>query len=780
MDVVKEIKKKLRIFDIFEGEKNGDVDAFVACCPFPNHEDKEPSFQVERKSNHDIFFCHGCKEGGSVIDFVARINNLTIQQAINHCCELLGIKNNSKYVKKINYQSIYSILKWHDFFADRGISKEIVKKFGVGYIDNIANYKLDHNLLLSDNMIGNIKDSIFYPIRDRVGRDVGYYYRPLVTKKAKYVCNSKSQIFGLHMLTQRTPYVIAVEGHNDVLKLYSKGIKNVIGLSGTNYNYNIMRALADLSIYRLIIVPDADNGGERYRDNIIRKYGTFDNCGVGVSIAWMPSFSGDPKDYVDTNKDFFLNIDKYSVPVTKLVYDDYKDKNTLTIDVINQIVRERTYIKPIELQLLLGDELGALEIKERINTFYNAKYEKIILGSMLKDIVCRNEVLVNCNSDFFAVTEYKEVFEYIRNNTQATIETISNEFNIELDSFDPNNINMYIDELELLSQKREFWNCILKYDHSIVEKNGDIEPIITSLTNDILDLDTNQGRIKSVTSSQVIRDAIDLINSGDLHGMDISSKFPTMNTLARGLSKESLVIVAANSGVGKTSFALNIVDCISFEQKYKTLILTNEMSPSKLMLRQFAIRSEISYNDIVNRVNFLSSGQLEAMNNDLIAYRKIPYIEDTYKELLLEYNKYGGLDLIVFDYLQLAISRDSREKRDIQLKILTGALKKFAVEKKCTVLALAQLNRDNTKERVSKAENISGSYAMVGDADIVLTLGIPKKKDHNPIIGGNLELNLDKVRDNSDKIIIPANFSKKNLRITEVSKSRGGVYSEPE
>ena len=49
-------------------------------CPLPNHDDSTPSFGL---INEDAWKCFGCDRSGSVIDFVAHFNNVTVREAMN-------------------------------------------------------------------------------------------------------------------------------------------------------------------------------------------------------------------------------------------------------------------------------------------------------------------------------------------------------------------------------------------------------------------------------------------------------------------------------------------------------------------------------------------------------------------------------------------------------------------------------------------------------------------------------------------------------------------------
>lgn len=763
------IKKKLHIKDIFNGEIIKTSFGWKSLCPF--HKDTDPSFQVTEKETGDVFYCFGCKTSGSVIDYIQNTQNFDIHQAIEYASELLGIEYEKyQYINK--YDSIIRSLKRdHSFFLQRGISREVLDRFDVGYIDDMSLYNLDKNLLTTDNMLIDVNDSIFYPIKQRNSKCIGYYIRPVTSGKNKYIGNSPIQLFGLDQFDNTKGYVILVEGHNDVLKLHTVGIKNVLGLCGTNWNYDIVKVLDELRIYRVIILPDSDAGGEKFVNRLLSIYGTFDHKNVSVSIAWMHGFEGDPDDYVDQNRQFFDNIVDSSTPIVQMIFDEEKKVHQYDIDCLNKIMSERPYVKSHELQLTLKDKIGNLVIDKTTKTFYNIEYEKIILGSAIIDAVARSVVVSTMTNDDFVISEHKNIFDFISTNKNTTLETIKSCFGIQFDMFDAGNIKYYIDYIQVYTKKRKLWNVLGKYDYSILEKTNNIEPIFASLVNDIVDAASTSNIVQTMTSDDVIVKTIDEINSDAFDGPSVALRMPNLSSLTRGLPSGNLIIVGANTGVGKTSFALNLVDMLSYEQNYTSLFLTAEMSPSDLMLRQLSIRSGLSYNGIIDRKIQLPYDQLEKMNNKRVIYSKIPFIEDVRNNLEIMYAKHGRIDVIFFDYLQLARSRDGRSQRYEQLTDLTLSLKSFAGDYNCSIVALAQLTKNNTSEDISKIKNIAGAYNMIADADIGITLNT--MKSDNQITDGNFEIVLDKMRRNTGQIIIPAYYDKSCLRITEMSILRG-------
>ena len=60
---------------------------YMGLCPF--HNEKTPSFTVS--DTKQLFHCFGCGEGGDVISFIMKIENLTFPEAIEYLADMLGI-----------------------------------------------------------------------------------------------------------------------------------------------------------------------------------------------------------------------------------------------------------------------------------------------------------------------------------------------------------------------------------------------------------------------------------------------------------------------------------------------------------------------------------------------------------------------------------------------------------------------------------------------------------------------------------------------------------------
>lgn len=125
-----------------------------ALCPF--HNEKTPSFSIKGEEN--IFKCFGCGEGGDAIDFVAKYKGVEPIEAAKVIAEMYGIDDSQRGEKQQARPAISKVTKVQktasvgakqgikeyikgciknvdktDYFVKRGLTKEIVAKFGLGF-----------------------------------------------------------------------------------------------------------------------------------------------------------------------------------------------------------------------------------------------------------------------------------------------------------------------------------------------------------------------------------------------------------------------------------------------------------------------------------------------------------------------------------------------------------------------------------------------------------------------------------------------------------------------
>jgi len=97
----------------------------LSLCPF--HNDTTPSFSIGHKNGHDVWYCHSCKKGGSIITYVEMRDELSKGDAIKKLKKEFGINSGPpKAVKKYNYTDEKGVLLYRivrkkpkGFCADR-------------------------------------------------------------------------------------------------------------------------------------------------------------------------------------------------------------------------------------------------------------------------------------------------------------------------------------------------------------------------------------------------------------------------------------------------------------------------------------------------------------------------------------------------------------------------------------------------------------------------------------------------------------------------------------
>lgn len=232
-------------------------------------------------------------------------------------------------------------------------------------------------------------------------------------------------------------------------------------------------------------------------------------------------------------------------------------------------------------------------------------------------------------------------------------------------------------------------------------------------------------------SKTVFENLLDAMrNKGQKKG--VLTGFYGLDKLTNGFGKNDLIILAARPAVGKTSFAMNVVDNAA-KLGYKVAVFSLEMSKEQLAQRMLCSDSIISMSKAIqgeldiNEAARLMTAVDEMENKSIYIYDKsevTPAIVRTNCERL---KKEVGLDLIMIDYLQLMQSgerkRDS-DNRQNEVADITRKLKITCRELNVPILLLSQLNRaaDGHRPQIS---NLRESGAIEQDADIVMFLHRP-------------------------------------------------------
>ncbi|MEM9256495.1 MAG: replicative DNA helicase [Pseudomonadota bacterium] len=220
----------------------------------------------------------------------------------------------------------------------------------------------------------------------------------------------------------------------------------------------------------------------------------------------------------------------------------------------------------------------------------------------------------------------------------------------------------------------------------------------------------------------------ELFNSGgDITGL--STGFIELDRMTSGLQNSDLVIVAGRPSMGKTSFAMNMVEQAILHQQKPILVFSMEMPADALIVRLLSSVGRIDQTRIRNgKLEQEDWPKLAAAVNKL---KDVPlYIDDTPALTPTEVRsrtrrivrEHGDLGMIMVDYMQLMQVAGASEGRTAEISEISRSLKAIAKEFRVPMVALSQLNRA-LEQRPNKRpvnSDLRESGAIEQDADVIM------------------------------------------------------------
>lgn len=347
--LIYEIKTRIDLVDVAKKYTPMEPDGpnYKGCCPFPDHDEKTPSFTVHPPGKVDwqTFYCYGCHVGrkdetgvgNDVISLVMALENLEFKEA----CQLLCDNYNIPYQ---NYEADPQIAKLKkektdlnvryfnnlmgnqlvlNYLSERGISIDSLKKFRLGLTGKTEYMGWKKNRLvfgITDMHYNNDKVStIAFGYRNLMGEvkaNDGNEYFPNDTPNVKYRNDSESVIFDkgkmLYGLTQgakairERKYAIVVEGYLDVIVMHQSGFGNTVAALGTSFTEHQMDLLKKYT-NQLLFFLDSDDSGLKAMQRVLPKL-----LEKGFSVLIVEAPHGyDPVDLANSLNQDHTAISKY-------------------------------------------------------------------------------------------------------------------------------------------------------------------------------------------------------------------------------------------------------------------------------------------------------------------------------------------------------------------------------------------------------------------------------------------------------------------------------------
>ena len=314
-------------------KKNGH--RYVGLCPF--HNEKTPSFSVDAQKQ--VYYCFGCKAGGSVIQFVMDIERLDFQEAVQHLAEQLHMplpemQNDPDYERRRTLKEriylanqtaarLYHQALWEPqgesvlaYVQKRGLSDAVIRRFGIGAATGMSIQKplVDQGftpeeliaaglLYQREGRTGDMfRNRAVFPIIDAYGNVLGFGGRAMGDVQPKYLntsdtpaFNKRYNVFAANLLRKAKGLtrVILVEGYMDVVALTQFGVEGVAATLGTALTPEQARLLSRFAP-EVWLAYDGDSAGQHA---ILRGLSVLEEAQIPCRVLDFPG-GLDPDEFI--------------------------------------------------------------------------------------------------------------------------------------------------------------------------------------------------------------------------------------------------------------------------------------------------------------------------------------------------------------------------------------------------------------------------------------------------------------------------------------------------
>ncbi len=355
---------------------------YGACCPF--HNEKTPSFSVSQEKQ--FYHCFGCGAHGNAIDFMMEYERLEFPEAIEELASFLGLEVPREQTQGRNFNSnqpqasteqkrnLYdlmgSISQFYrdqlkqpaskiaiEYLKERGLSGQIVQKFGIGYIadewdlvrKNFGQSKHSQDMLVSGGMLiendkGNRYDRfrgrVMFPIRDRRGRVIGFGGRVIGDGTPKYLNSPETPIFhkgkelyGLYEVMQayrEPPQILVVEGYMDVVALAQYDVDYSVASLGTSTTGDHIQLLFRQT-NTVVCCYDGDRAGKEAAWRALENALQYLKTGKTLKFLFLPD-GEDPDSYVRKfGKEALEQQIEQATPLSSYLFDNLVELHQINL-----------------------------------------------------------------------------------------------------------------------------------------------------------------------------------------------------------------------------------------------------------------------------------------------------------------------------------------------------------------------------------------------------------------------------------------------------------------
>lgn len=382
---------------------------------------------------------------------------------------------------------------------------------------------------------------------------------------------------------------------------------------------------------------------------------------------------------------------------------------------------------------------------------HNAEAEKNVLAAIINSDNCFSEMGKIEEDDFYDglnrsvfkivqsiyVENGKPVFSVMcdKAKTKEVIERISDIVIIPAAEFS------YRENFNILKQhsyRRKILKATRLINDKMMEQEYDTTLDIKGDVLSLIDIPVGEEEQRKTNIQDIIFETVKEI--GRRYQSKESEKmyygFYDLDRITGGLHKQELTVIAARTGYGKTSIAIQIMVNLSLRGNI-CVLFSREMSNTQIAERILSNITGINSNKIRFAKTLTDADFKVLLDTQTAIYEDMPiYINDyasTTQEIrsfCREMKSKGTLDIIVIDYLQLCRTMKKTNTREREVAEMSWDCKMMAKEFNVPVILISQLNRLSAiNEREPVLSDLRDSGSVEQDADNVIFLYAERETD---------------------------------------------------
>ena len=275
-----------------------------ACCPF--HDEKTPSFWVSPEKQ--FYHCFGCGAHGTALGFLIEHDRLPFPEAVELLAATLGLEvphEGGAAPPRPESASLYDLMtrvaqyyaeclarseRARQYLAKRGLSREVIERFSIGYAPNSWNELLrrfggtteerrrlsEAGLIIErdapregERHYDRFRDRIMSPIRDARGRVIAFGGRIIDQGEPKYLNSPERRCFirgasfmdcAARQSRAASKRLLVVEGYMDVVRLAQFAVPYAVATLGTATTPEHLKRIFQL-VSEVTFAFDGDRAG---------------------------------------------------------------------------------------------------------------------------------------------------------------------------------------------------------------------------------------------------------------------------------------------------------------------------------------------------------------------------------------------------------------------------------------------------------------------------------------------------------------------------------------